>query len=75
MSCRVERLTLLREYRRVAGGLYLDGNRVKKVIGHGRTDRAPARLRIRTISRFHVSVDRDLTHKAGLWLLVVRPVW
>jgi hypothetical protein len=44
--CRVERLTLLREYMRVAGGLYPDGNLAEKVIGHGRTDGALARLRI-----------------------------
>jgi hypothetical protein len=46
MSCRVERLTLLREYMLVAGGLYLDGNPAEKVIGHGRTDGVLARLRI-----------------------------
>jgi hypothetical protein len=45
MSCRVERL--LREYMLVAGGLYLDGNAAEKVIGHGRTDEALARLRVR----------------------------
>jgi len=32
MSCRVERLTLLREYMLVAGGLYLDGNPAEKVM-------------------------------------------
>ena len=49
----------------VAGGLYLDGNPAEKVIGHGRTDGALARLRI-SKGTIHVSVDRDLTHKAGL---------
>jgi hypothetical protein len=46
MSCRVERLKLLREYVPVAGGLYLDGNPAEKVVGHDRTDGALARLRI-----------------------------
>ena len=58
----------------VAGGLYPDGNPAEKVIGHGRTDGALARLRIGDRA-IHISVDRDLTHKAGLWLLIGRPVW
>jgi hypothetical protein len=52
MSCRVERLTLLREYMLVAGGLYLDGNPAEKVIGHGRTDGVLARLRIKAMAQF-----------------------
>ena len=36
----------------VAGGLYPDGNPTEKVIGHGRTDEAPARLRIKAMARF-----------------------
>jgi len=54
MSCRVERLTLLREYMLVAGGLYLDGNpAAEKVTGHGRTDGSLARIRIKRWSDSH----------------------
>jgi hypothetical protein len=74
MSCRVERLTPLREYMLVAGDPYLDGNRVEKVNrpcpnlrGAGPTKEGDGTI--------HVSVDRDLTHKTGLRLLVGSPVW
>jgi hypothetical protein len=52
MSCRAERLTLLREYMLVAGGLYLVGNPAEKVAGRGRTDGALARLTIKAMARF-----------------------
>lgn len=43
-------------------------------IGSVRT-RGPVGLTKDMKATIHVSVDRDLTHKAGLWLLVGRPVW
>ena len=52
MSCRVERLTLLREYTLAAGGLCLDGNPAEKVVGHGRTDGVVAPTKDKSMARF-----------------------
>jgi hypothetical protein len=46
MSCRVERLTLFREYMLVAGGLYLNGNPAAKVMGMAEPTGRWPRLRI-----------------------------